>query len=95
MHPILFQLHLPLVGSFTVSSFGAMMAGAFLAGQRVAIEMFRATDDRWLGPFTTAQLVSVAVIGVGFVVMRRERAVAPVRTAVSADTRLPVGSRAQ
>jgi len=35
MHPVLLQLHLPLVGSFTVSSFGAMMAGAFLAGHEV------------------------------------------------------------
>jgi phosphatidylglycerol---prolipoprotein diacylglyceryl transferase len=67
-----------------------------LAGvERLAIEMFRAKDDRWFGPFTTAQLISVGLIGVGFVVVRRRRAVAPVRTAVSADAGLAVGSRAK
>jgi len=35
MYPIRFQLHLPFVGSFTVSSFGAMMAWAFLAGHEL------------------------------------------------------------
>ncbi len=35
MHPVLLQLHFPLVASCTVSSFGAMMAGACLAGYEV------------------------------------------------------------
>lgn len=41
MHPVLLRLHLPLVGSFTLSSFGAMIACAFLAGHEVIRREFR------------------------------------------------------
>jgi len=35
MHPELFHLNLPVLGEFTVTSFGVMMAIAFLAGYRI------------------------------------------------------------
>lgn len=35
MYPELLQLDLPVIGSFTITSFGAMMAIAFLAGHQV------------------------------------------------------------
>jgi phosphatidylglycerol:prolipoprotein diacylglycerol transferase len=45
-----------------------------LAGlERFAIEFVRAKDDRFLGPFTVAQLVSVAIVTIGAVLMARWR----------------------
>lgn len=35
MHPVQFQQHLPFVGVFMVSSFGAMLMIAFFAGHEV------------------------------------------------------------
>ncbi len=64
-----------------------------LAGvERLAIEMFRAKDDRFFGPFTTAQLISVALILVGLALTRRRRVVARARAAAPADAGLAAGS---
>ncbi|MEZ4586811.1 MAG: prolipoprotein diacylglyceryl transferase [Gemmatimonadales bacterium] len=49
--------------------FGAYLALAGL--ERFLVEILRAKDDRLLGPFTLAQLVSVAIAGIGIAVMRR------------------------
>lgn len=56
--------------------------GAFLllmGIERFLVEIVRAKDDRFLGPFTVAQLISViiAIIGI-YLVARRDRVVAPV-----------------
>ncbi len=57
-----------------------------LAGlERLTIEIFRAKDDRFFGPFTTAQLISAVVIGAGVLLLRRLRAVAPARAAVPSE----------
>jgi len=48
----------------------------FAGVERFVIEVLRAKDDRFLGPFTIAQLVSVILVGIGFTVMSR-RAQAP------------------
>jgi phosphatidylglycerol:prolipoprotein diacylglycerol transferase len=37
----------------------------FAGAERFAVEFLRAKDDRFLGPFTLAQLTSVILIGVG------------------------------
>ena len=46
--------------------------------ERFFVEIVRAKDDRFLGPFTVAQLISaiVLVIGVGLIVSHRERVAA-------------------
>jgi len=50
-----------------------------LAGtERFVIEVLRAKDDRFLGPFTIAQLVSVILIGIGLTVMSRLAVARPV-----------------
>lgn len=41
--------------------------------ERVIVELFRAKDDRFLGAFTLAQLISVLAIAVGFVLVMRAR----------------------
>ncbi|HUP47638.1 MAG TPA: prolipoprotein diacylglyceryl transferase [Thermoanaerobaculia bacterium] len=47
--------------------------------ERFLVEIVRAKDDRFLGPFTVAQLISVIVVVVGgWVVARSQRAVEPV-----------------
>ena len=55
--------------------------GAFLmlmGVERFLVEIVRAKDDRFLGPFTIAQLISVIIFIVGSVLMaRRDRVVAP------------------
>jgi len=43
----------------------------FAGAERFVIEVLRAKDDRFLGPFTIAQLVSVVLIGIGLTVMSR------------------------
>jgi len=43
----------------------------FAGAERFVIEVLRAKDDRFLGPFTIAQLVSVILIGIGLTVMSR------------------------
>lgn len=45
MFPELFTLKLPLVGAFTVTSFGAMMAIAFLAGYQVIRKQLQGEGD--------------------------------------------------
>ena len=50
-----------------------------LAGtERFVIEVLRAKDDRFLGPFTIAQLVSVILVGIGLTVMSRLAVARPV-----------------
>ena len=45
-----------------------------LAGcERFFVEIFRAKDDRFLGPFTIAQLTSVIIVAVGLVILRSWR----------------------
>jgi phosphatidylglycerol:prolipoprotein diacylglycerol transferase len=60
--------------------------GAFLilmGIERFLVEIVRAKDDRFLGPFTIAQLISVIIAIVGiFLVVRRDRVVAPAQPAV-------------
>ena len=59
-----------------------------LAGiERLLVEFFRAKDDRFFGPFTLAQLISVALIvggTYGFLALRRGRR--PSRSASSPAT---------
>ncbi len=43
----------------------------FAGVERFVIEVLRAKDDRLLGPFTIAQLVSVILVVIGFTVMSR------------------------
>ncbi len=50
----------------------------FAGTERFIIEVLRAKDDRFLGPFTIAQLVSVILIGIGLTVMSRRAEAAPV-----------------
>jgi len=56
--------------------------GAFLmlmGVERFLVEIVRAKDDRFLGPFTIAQLISVIIFIIGSVLIaRRDRVVAPV-----------------
>jgi len=67
-----------------------------LAGlERLAIEMFRAKDDRFFGPFTTAQLISVVLIVVGLALTRRRRVIARARAAAPADGGVTSASRAK
>jgi len=49
-----------------------------LAGlERFLVEFFRAKDDRFLGALTLAQIFSIAMVGLGFWLMRRRAAGAP------------------
>ena len=49
--------------------------------ERFLVEIVRAKDDRFLGPFTIAQLISVLIAIAGtFLFMRRDRVVAPQET---------------
>jgi len=43
----------------------------FGGAERFIIEVLRAKDDRFFGPFTLAQVVSVLLVTIGFVVMSR------------------------
>jgi phosphatidylglycerol:prolipoprotein diacylglycerol transferase len=46
--------------------------------ERFLVEIVRAKDDRFLGPFTVAQLISVIIFVVGVIlVMRRDRVIMP------------------
>ena len=42
--------------------------------ERIFVEIFRAKDDRFIGPFTLAQAVSIAMITIGVAVVLRTRA---------------------
>lgn len=47
--------------------------------ERFLVEIVRAKDDRFLGPFTIAQLISVIIFIIGLVLaMRRDRTIEPV-----------------
>jgi phosphatidylglycerol:prolipoprotein diacylglycerol transferase len=51
--------------------------------ERFLVEMVRAKDDRFLGPFTVAQLISVLLVIAGaYFVARRDRTIAPAGAAV-------------
>ena len=64
-----------------------------LAGvERFIVEFFRAKDDRFFGPFTTAQMIGVAFVVLGIVVMRLRWRVTPEAEGIYADGRLAVGA---
>ncbi len=63
--------------------FGLWLSWAGLGG--ATIEIFRAKDDRFLGPFTTAQLISAVLIGAGGAILRRLRAAAPARATIASE----------
>ena len=56
---------------------------AFAGLERFIVEFFRAKDDRFLGAFTIAQLISVGLIVVGIMVARRARIAAPAEPAAA------------
>jgi phosphatidylglycerol:prolipoprotein diacylglycerol transferase len=57
-----------------------------LAGtERFIVEFFRAKDDRFFGPFTSAQMIALAVAAIGLVVMQVRRGTGPGRPGIYAD----------
>ena len=48
--------------------------------ERLFEEVFRAKDDRFFGPLTLAQVISIGVIGLGVYLMRRRAAAQPAAT---------------
>ena len=56
--------------------FGAYLVWAGV--ERFLIEILRAKDDRFLGPFTIAQLTSVLLVALGLVLLARWRRGAPI-----------------
>ena len=56
--------------------FGAYLVWAGV--ERFVIEILRAKDDRFLGPFTIAQLTSVLLVALGVVLLARWRRGAPI-----------------
>jgi phosphatidylglycerol:prolipoprotein diacylglycerol transferase len=65
---------------------GLILIG-LLAIERFGIEILRAKDDRFIGPFTIAQAISVLVVVVVAVLMARRRSVPASPSAVSAVSR--------
>jgi phosphatidylglycerol:prolipoprotein diacylglycerol transferase len=63
--------------------FGAycVLAGA----ERFVVEFFRAKDDRYFGPFTSAQVIALTVAAIGLVVMQLRRGTGPGRPGIYAD----------
>ncbi len=56
-----------------------------LAGvERFLIEFVRAKDDRFVGPFTLAQLIAIAITVGGLLIMQARRNVAPGKSAIYA-----------
>lgn len=55
----------------------ALLVFALLAAERFGIEFLRVKDDRFLGPFTLAQAISVAVLATVAIVAWRRRRMAP------------------
>ena len=56
-----------------------------LAGiERFIVEFFRAKDDRFWGPFTTAQAISVAIAAVGVALMTMRRRTTPTAPGIHA-----------
>ncbi len=58
-----------------------VLAGA----ERFLVEFFRAKDDRFFGPFTSAQVIALTVAAVGVVIMQLRRAPGPGRPGIYAD----------
>jgi phosphatidylglycerol:prolipoprotein diacylglycerol transferase len=52
---------------------------ALLAVERFAVELLRAKDDRFLGPFTLAQAIAVVILAVCLLLIRQRRSTAPAR----------------
>jgi phosphatidylglycerol:prolipoprotein diacylglycerol transferase len=88
VHPTQLYEAVLMVGAFallwnwrTKSKGAGWLFGAYLvfAGvERFLIEFVRAKDDRFLGPFTIAQLTSVLLVVIGTIVMSRRAAAPPV-----------------
>jgi phosphatidylglycerol:prolipoprotein diacylglycerol transferase len=57
-----------------------VLAGA----ERFLIEFFRAKDDRWFAGLTLAQVIAVAIVISGFVVMRARQETGPGRPGILA-----------
>jgi phosphatidylglycerol---prolipoprotein diacylglyceryl transferase len=59
-----------------------ILAGA----ERFVVEFFRAKDDRfsWTGPFSTAQLIAVAIAVVGVAIMSARSKTGPERPGIMA-----------
>lgn len=72
---VIFALGRRLLAKGLEPGMTAMLVIALLAVERFAIEFLRLKDDRFFGPFTLAQLVSVAVVVVcvSYGWMRRRR----------------------
>jgi phosphatidylglycerol:prolipoprotein diacylglycerol transferase len=70
--------------------FGAycVLAGA----ERFVVEFFRAKDDRYFGPFTSAQVIALTVAAIGLVVMRLRSRTGPGRPGVYADAAAPAAA---
>jgi phosphatidylglycerol:prolipoprotein diacylglycerol transferase len=58
-----------------------VLAGA----ERFLVEFVRAKDDRFFGPFTSAQMIALAVAAVGVAIMQLRRAPGPGRPGIYAD----------
>ena len=58
-----------------------------LAGvERFVVEFYRAKDDRFFGPLTSAQMVALGFLVVGVVLMARRRSVGPGRSGILASS---------
>jgi phosphatidylglycerol:prolipoprotein diacylglycerol transferase len=57
-----------------------------LAGiERFIVEIFRAKDDRFFGPFTMAQLIAIGILAVGVILMYAMRRPGPGRPGIYAE----------
>jgi phosphatidylglycerol:prolipoprotein diacylglycerol transferase len=63
------------------SQFGLFLI--LLGVERFLVEFVRVKDDRFFGPFTLAQLISVILIGIGTSLMLRRASLPPVAAGVS------------
>jgi phosphatidylglycerol:prolipoprotein diacylglycerol transferase len=60
-----------------------------LAGtERFFMEIFRAKDDRFFGPFTTAQIIAVLFVVTGVIIMQLRRNVTERAHGIHADPRM-------
>ena len=57
---------------------------ALAGAERFLVEIFRAKDDRFLGPLTIAQIISLALIAIGFVWARKLTGPEPAKKKVRA-----------
>lgn len=61
-----------------------------LAGvERFTVEFYRAKDDRFVGPFTTAQVIAFGFLVAGAIVMARRDSVSPERSGIIASSAVP------